>query len=442
MNIRQQSVEGFQNESESTVPQAIPQATTNEMNGLSPPSFMPMNEYEEIMALLTDDNDNYQQDQALKHSKTFLTTSEEEDSLQLPFQLDHSFTLEEILGQGKTLSSQTQVGGSSSHELRDFVAQSVTTDTTSTIQLNSNSFERMDITISPGVVVSIASISIFGENSSNGPVQQLGNNVFNPIFSSQNCSNSILSMPENTPKFWPSGSNALYPPQAGALFGDSTFPNTTANIFTQFVSPSFPMHPFGCASFGTSASGLVGNSVIHFQSPSFPVHPYAGPSVGNGADANNLDGHSLNQFQSPSLPGHPYVGPRACPSKIPCVVGTGAGGANNLDGNSLTRYQSSSFPVHTYGGIASASVSANTDASVFSGAANANANASPYGSHQQFTRDHRFEMSRINPLAAPSAMGANIWASPAPMMPNQTQFFRRQPLLTDFKDLVQAWEVN
>ncbi|CAJ1939286.1 unnamed protein product [Sphenostylis stenocarpa] len=445
MDIRQQGTEGFQNESSNTVPQTIPQATTNEMNGLSPLSFLPMNEYEEIMALLTDDNDISQQDHTWIQPKTFLT-SEEEDSVELLFQLDHSFSIEEILGEDQTLSSQTQVGGSSSHELRDFVEQSVTTDTTSTIPLDSNSSDRMNISISPGVVVSNVSTTTFGERSSNEPAQQLGDNmgVFNPIFSSENFSTSSLSMPENNPNVWPSGSDAFYPPRAGASFGDSTFPNTTGNSFTQFESPSFSVHPYGCASasFGTSASAsdLVGDSVTQF-----PVFPYAGPVVGSGAAANNLDGN---------FPVHPYVGASASTSVGPIAgpstttfVGTGAG-AKNLDGNSLIRHQSSGFPVHTYGsdsadagGIASASGSA-SDARVFSGAADAN--ASPYGSNEQFTRDHRFEMSRTNPLAAPSTMGANTCASPVPMMTryNQTKSFPRQPVLMDIKDLVQSWEVD
>jgi len=493
-------------ESACTDPQVIP--TANEMNVLSPSCFLPMNEYEEIMALISDDNDNSQEDQASKKSKTL---SEEENSLPNLFQPDQPLYLEEVFGPEETLPAEAQVGGSSSHVPRDVAPQTVMTNTSSS----------MNISISPGMLQSNACTSTFGQGSSSGLVQQLGGNmgVVSSIFSSENCSNSSLSLPENIPKFWPAGSNALYPPQAGTSFGDSIFPKATGNSFTRFESPNFPVHPYGCASpgFGTgaSASGLVGNqfqspSLVHsyagsgagannlggnsltrFQSPSL-VRPYAGPSAG----ANNLDGNSLTQFQSPSLV-HPYAGCSAGPSagsgagannldgnsliqyQSPSLVhlyagpsvGSGAGG-NNLDGNSLTKFQSPSFPVHSYvgpsagsswnpvvgtsvtqyksssfpvhpygsasaGGIACASGSGSADASGFAGAANASANARRYGSHQQFIRDHRLE---INPLAAPSAMGA----SPVPMRPqysNQTQFISRQPFLRNFNDFELVWQV-
>jgi len=454
-------------ESASTVPQVNPSA--NEMNGVSLSSFMPRNEYEEMMAFLSDENDNCEQDEARKKSKTSVTTlEEEEDSLAYLFQLDQPFSVEEILEQEEPLASKAQVGGSSSSHVppRDVAAQ------------------RMNISISPEMIVSNACTSTFGQSSSSGLLQQLEGNIgaMNSIFSSENCSDSSLSLPENNPKFWPAGSSALYPPQAATSFADSILPKTTGNSFTQFESPSIPVHPYGCAT-GASASGVVGNqfqspslvhpyagptagsgagannldgtSLIPFQSPSL-VHPYAGPSVGSGAGANNLDGNSLtpfpspslvhsyagpsagpsvgsgpgannpdrnllNQFQSPSLPLHSYVGPSAGPSRTP-VVGT-----------VLTQYQSSSFPVHPYG-----SASASTDATCFAGAANADADAN--ASHEQFTRDHGLEMNQV---AAPSSMGANTLASPVPMRPqyNQTQFVSRQPFLRDFKDFELAWEV-
>ncbi|KAK7348648.1 hypothetical protein VNO80_23242 [Phaseolus coccineus] len=451
MDMGKQSIQGFQNESASTVPQVTPPA--NEMNGVSLSSLLPRTEYEEMMAFLSEENDNCEQDEARKKSKTSVTTLEEEDSLAYLFQLDQPFSVEEILEQEETLASKAQVGGSSSsHVPRDVAEQSVMT--------NTGSSQRMNISISPEMIVSNACTSTFGESSSSGLLQQLGANMgaVNSIFSSDNCSNSSLSLPENNPKFWPAGSSALYPPQAATSFADSIFPKTTGNSFTQFESPSFPVHPYDCATgasatgvvgnqflspslvnpyagpgagSGTGANNLDGNSLTPFQSPSL-VHPYAGPSVGSGAVANNLDGNLLNQFQSPSLPLHSYVGPSAGPSRTP-VVGT-----------ALTQQQSSSFPVHPYGSASGggfACATASADASGFAGAANANADpdADANASHQQFTRDHGLEM---NPLAAPSAMGANTWASPVPMRPqyNQIQFFSRQPFLRDFKDFELAWE--
>ncbi|KOM31864.1 hypothetical protein LR48_Vigan01g142000 [Vigna angularis] len=251
-------------ESASTVPQVMPAA--NETNGFSPSSsFLPKNDYEDIIAFLTDDNENSQQEQARKKSKTLATTSGDEDSLSYLFQLDQPVSLEEILGQGKTLPSEPHLGGSSSSH---YVApQTVITNTRSTIQLNPNSSERIDISVSTGIIV-------------------------------PNASNSTFSLPQNNPKFWPAGSNAFYAPETGTSFADSIFPKTTRYSFTQFESPSFPVQPYGCA--GASASGLVGNYETQLQSPSL-VHPYAGPSVGSGVAANNLDGNSLTQFQSPRL---------------------------------------------------------------------------------------------------------------------------------------------
>ncbi|WVZ24278.1 hypothetical protein V8G54_002822 [Vigna mungo] len=223
-----------------------------------------MNDYEDIIAVLSDDNDNSQQEQARKKSKT----SGEEDSLSYLFQLDQPVSLQDILGQDqKTLPSQPHLGGSSSHYLRE------STNTRSTIQLNPNLSERINVSVSTGIIV---------PNPSNNMA------LLNSIFSSENCSTSTFSFPQNNPKFWP----------AGTSFGDSIFPKTTGYSFTQFESPNFPVQPY--ASFG------VGNYESQLQSPSL-VHPYAAPSVGTGGvAANNLDGNSLTQFQSPRLV-HPYA---------------------------------------------------------------------------------------------------------------------------------------
>jgi len=374
-------------ESASKLPLVASQATTNEVHAPSPGCFVPRTSYEEIMSILSDDNNNSQEDQPRKKSKTFVPTSEEEDSLAYLFQLDQPVSLDEILGEGRTMSSETQVGGESSEVLRDIVPQTVTRDTTSTIQLTSNSSE---------IVVHNASNSSVGEGSSNGLAQELGGNmsVVNPMFSSENCWNYSLSLPQNNQNFWPAGSNALYPPQAAASFGDSTFLNTIGNSNTQFESPSFPMHPYGCASAGFGTSSHFGNSLAQFQSPNSTVNPYDCASVG----------------------------------------------ASNLVGNSISQYQPPSFSVNPYGGIACASAS--TDAIAVASAANAN--ASPYGSRQQFTRPLQFEMGGIDQQYVPSAMVANPLASAVPMMPqyNQTQFLPRQPFLPGFKDFVPIWEVN
>ncbi|KAK7348651.1 hypothetical protein VNO80_23245 [Phaseolus coccineus] len=388
MNIGQPSIQGFQNvrrESASKRPLVASQATTNEMHAPSPGCFVPMNSYEEIMSILSNDNNNCQEDQPRKKSKTFVPTSEEEDSLAYLFQLDQPVSLDEILGQGQTMSSETQVGGESSEVLRDIVPQTVTRDTTSTIQLTSNSSE---------IVVYNANTSSVGEGSSNGLAQELGGNmsVVNPMFSSENCLNYSLSLPQNNQNFWPAGSNALYPPQTAASFGDSTFLNTIGNSNTQFESPSFPMHPYACANASLGTSSHFGNSLTQFQSPNSTVNPYDCASVG----------------------------------------------ASNLVGNSISQYQPPSFSVHPYGGIVCASAS--TDAIVVASAANAN--AGPYASPQQFTKPLQFEMSGINPQCVPSAMVANPLASPVPMTPqyNQTQFLPHQPFLPGFKDFVPTWE--
>jgi len=455
----------------------------NEMNGVSPRSFLAMNEYEHIMAFLSDDNDNSQQEHVRKKSKTLPTTSEEEDSLAYLFQLDHPLSLQDILGQDQTLFSQPP--------------QSLITNTTSTIQLN-----PINISVSTGIIVPNASKNMA---------------VVNSIFSSENCSSSGLSLP--------AGSNALYAPETGTLFGDSIFPKTTGYSYTQFESPTFPVQPFACARtcFGTgasaSASGFVGNYETQLQSPSL-VHPYAGPSVGTASGANNLDGNSRTPFQSPCLV-HPYAGPSAgrpsnldenlltqfqSPSLVHAYAGPSVGsgvGVNNLDANSLTQFQSPGL-VHPYAGsgvgaknldgnsvtqhqlpglvhpyaassaapsVGSASDASNLDgnsltqfqsprfvhpydsprvgsgsrannanvnvtvtenANVANVTVTANANASTYGSHEQFSREHRLESNPAAP-SAPSAMGAR------PQY--QTQLLSRQPFLRNFNDFELAWEV-
>lgn len=216
-------------ESGSRIPQVMPAA--NEMN-----------DYEDIIAVVSDDNDNSQQEQARKKSKTG-----EEDSLSYLFQLDQPVSLQDILGQDQTLPSHPHLGGSSSH----YVApQTLITNT----KLNPNLSERINISVSTGIIVPNPS-----------------------IFSST----STFSLP--------------------------VFPKTTGYSFTQFESPNFPVQPY--ATFGTAASAsalVVGNYETQLQSPSSVHSSYAAPSVGSAVAANNLDGNSLTQFQSPRLV-HPHA---------------------------------------------------------------------------------------------------------------------------------------
>ncbi|WVZ24271.1 hypothetical protein V8G54_002815 [Vigna mungo] len=410
MNIGQPSIQGFQNvrrESASKLPLVAPQVTS-EMHAPSTGCFVPMDSYAELMSLLNDDNNDYQQDQPRKKSKTSVPTFEEEDSLAYLFQLDQPVSLDEILGEGQTLFSQTQVGGESSQVLRDIVPQSVTRGSASTIQFTSNSSERMNISISPGIVACTSS------GSSNGLAHELGGNmgVVNPMFSSDlNCLNSSLSLPQNNPKFWPAGSNTLFPPQTAASFGDSTFFNTIENSNIQFEeSSSFQMLQFGSASAG----------------------------LGSAGSASSDFGNSLTQFQYPNTSVNPYD----CANSI---VGDHAGGST-LDGNSFSQFQPPSFPVHRYGSLTAsiACASASTDAIVVASASAsaANGSASSYGSRQQFKKRNHLEMRGIDPLGVPSAMVPNPLASPVPIMPqyNQTQLLPRQPFLPDFKDFIPAWE--
>ncbi|KAK7348652.1 hypothetical protein VNO80_23246 [Phaseolus coccineus] len=141
-------------------------------------------------------------------------------------------------------------------ELREVVAdipsRSVTKDTTSTMQFASNSPEKGNVSISPRLN---ASTPITVE-------EELGGNmgVVNPILTSQNCSNSSLSFPQNNPNAWnhPSGMNNTTvglgsidqqnPTGVYSSFGNLMFPNTTGNSLNQFQPPSFPMLPCGSSS--------------------------------------------------------------------------------------------------------------------------------------------------------------------------------------------------
>jgi len=145
----------------------------------------------------------------------------------------------------------------------DIPAHNVTKDTTSIIELTPNSSESVNISTSPGVVLSNASTPT-GEGPSQVLAQELGGNmgVVNPILTSTNCSYSSLSL--NNPNSWFAGPNAwnhpngvnsttvragtMDPPRVHASFGNRMFPNIQRNSITPFQSPSFPVLPSGGSS--------------------------------------------------------------------------------------------------------------------------------------------------------------------------------------------------
>lgn len=156
----------------------------------------------------------------------------------------------------------------------DIPADNVTKDTTSVIQLTPNSSERVNISISPGLVLSNASTPT-GEGPSNVVAQELGPNmgVVNPILTSRNCSSSSFSLPQMNQNLWIAGPNAwnhangvnsttvrvgtMDPPGVDASFGNPMYPNIPGNSITQFQSPSFPVLLYGSSS----------SSNIHQQFP-------------------------------------------------------------------------------------------------------------------------------------------------------------------------------
>ncbi|TKY59160.1 Mediator of RNA polymerase II transcription subunit 25 [Spatholobus suberectus] len=261
--IGEQTMQGAQNESGSTLSPVIPHATTHERYDPFPSCSQPLNVYEDILAELSNDNDIFQLG---------------EDTFKFLFEPDEPIPLDDVLGLGQeqTLSSKKNISlealeaveGELRQVLGDIPAPSVTKDTTSIMELTTNSSENVNISIAPGVV-SKAFTYTAGEGSSRGLPQELVGSVgvVNPILiSSESCPNSSLSLlPQNNANFWSAGPDAWChssgvnstairlgtidphdPPRAGASFGD-----TTGNSLAQFQScssPSFPVLPYGSTS--------------------------------------------------------------------------------------------------------------------------------------------------------------------------------------------------
>ncbi|KAK7348653.1 hypothetical protein VNO80_23247 [Phaseolus coccineus] len=120
----------------------------------------------------------------------------------------------------------------------------------------------------------IGNVSISPRLNASTPItveEELGGNmgIVNLILTSENCSNSSFSFPQNNPNAWshPSGMNNTIvglgsidqQNLAGvdASFGNLMFPDTTRNSLNQFQPPSFPMLVVVVAALFTN----------HFQGP-------------------------------------------------------------------------------------------------------------------------------------------------------------------------------
>ncbi|ESW25712.1 hypothetical protein PHAVU_003G059200 [Phaseolus vulgaris] len=206
MTIGEKSMEGVQNvgheNANNASPVAPPQATTDEM-------------FDDFMTQICNDND-------------ILPLGD--DVFEGLLQSYESIPLDDVL---LGVLKEMEEG-----ELREVVADipshSGTKDTTSTMQFASNSSEIGNVSFSPRLN---ASTSITVE-------EELGGNmgVVNPILTSENCSNSRFSFPQNNPNAWnhPSG-----------------------NSLNQFQPPSFPMLPCGS---GSSSIHQPFPRTIQFQS--------------------------------------------------------------------------------------------------------------------------------------------------------------------------------
>ncbi|CAJ1939288.1 unnamed protein product [Sphenostylis stenocarpa] len=238
MAIGKKTMEGVQNDrhnSGGTLTPVIQQeATTDEM-------------YDDFMAELCNDND-------------ILPLAD--DTFRSLFQLDEPFPLDhfslEVLEKGE--SGQVPI---------DIPAHNnVTKDTTSIIQVTPYSSERVNISISPRIVVSNPSTFIReGPPKELAQEQEANMGVANSSLISRNCPNSSLSLPQNNPNLWVAGPNAWnhpsvmnstavglgtndpqVPQRVDASFGNTIFPYITGNSITQFQSPSFPVLPYGSSS--------------------------------------------------------------------------------------------------------------------------------------------------------------------------------------------------
>ena len=169
--------------------------------------------------------------------------------------------------------------------------------------------------------------------------------------------------------------NISIPPAAGVVVSEA---------FTQFQSPSFPVHPYGCTSVGASASASVG-----------------GIGCTSTVNASVVAGASTTVRLATTDP------------QDPPQIGTSFGNSvfPNTTGNPLTQFQScsskSSFPMLPY-------------------------DSSSNSSYQQFPRYIPYLMTGIGPQGIPAMMPQH----------NQGKFWLRPPPLSDFPNFVHAWEVN
>ncbi|RDY06743.1 Mediator of RNA polymerase II transcription subunit 25, partial [Mucuna pruriens] len=224
MTVGEQSIEGVQNESVSTLSPIIPQAITDEMDVPFPNYSLPTDANDDIMAQIDNEKNDiflpiFEDDfmaQLDNDNDIFLPTFE--DDIMAQIDNDNDIFLP-ILGED-TLNNNEAL-----QEWEDDLRQ-VLTD-----------------------------IPTAGEGSSSrGLPQEMG--VMNPILCSEDCSNSSSPLPQNNQNLWlggPSDMNSttvrlgtMDPSPIGASFGNSMFPDTTTtNSPTQSQSQSFPVLPYG-----------------------------------------------------------------------------------------------------------------------------------------------------------------------------------------------------
>ncbi|KAH1261419.1 hypothetical protein AAZX31_02G133200 [Glycine max] len=197
--------------------------------------------------------------------------------------------------------------------------------------------------------------------------------------------------------------NISIPPAAGVVVSEA---------FTQFQSPSFPVHPYGCTSVGASASASVGGigctstvnaSVVAGASTTVRLattDPQDPPQIGTSTvNASVVAGASTTVRLATTDP------------QDPPQIGTSFGNSvfPNTTGNPLTQFQScsskSSFPMLPY-------------------------DSSSNSSYQQFPRYIPYLMTGIGPQGIPAMMPQH----------NQGKFWLRPPPLSDFPNFVHAWE--
>ncbi|KAG2409132.1 uncharacterized protein HKW66_Vig0039540 [Vigna angularis] len=272
MDIREQALEGVQNESVGTLSQVIEEQTTwDEM-------------YDDFLADLCNDND-------------ILPLTDE--TFETLFQIDEPILLDYFSSEALKEVEE----GESRQVAIDTPAHNVSKATSSMIQLTPNSSERANISISPGIVVVSDTSTPTGEGPSKVLAQELGGNmgVANPIINSRNCSNSTLLLPQNNPNFWVAKSDSwnhpsarlgtMDPPGFNASFRNPMFPNVTGSSITRFPSPRFPVLPYG----GSSSN-------IHQQHPrSLPLQTNGMNAPGASAMVHRFNNHGIFCPRPPSL---------------------------------------------------------------------------------------------------------------------------------------------